>query len=60
MQFYFTRPIHKGDFVKGTGEDEQLIGLEGPLYSAWPADFTDKMIGKCVREGWVAFMATEV
>jgi hypothetical protein len=66
-QFYCTKKggVHKGDFLKGTGEEEELLLMEGtkekgPWLSAWPSEFTDKMIGKAVRMGWVAFMEKEV
>jgi hypothetical protein len=66
-QFICSKPggLHKGDFLKGTGEEEELLLMEGskekgPWYSVWPSEFSDKMIGKAVRNGWVAFMEKEV
>ena len=62
-QFYCIKKggVHKGDFLKGSGEDQKLLLMEGteekgPWYNDWPSDFSEKMIKKCIDEGWVVFM----
>jgi len=66
-QFYCTKKggIHKGDFLKGTGEDEELLIMEGtkekgPWYNGWPGEFSDMMIERCIDKGWIEFMDRKV
>jgi hypothetical protein len=66
-QFYCAKKggVHRGDFLKGTGEDEELLLFEGtkekgPWYTDWPGEFSDVMIEKCIDRGWVKFMEKKV
>jgi hypothetical protein len=64
-QFYCVKKggVHKGDFLKGTGEEEEQIMMEGtkekgPWYNAF--EFSDKQIEKCLANGWIEFMDKKV
>lgn len=55
--------VHKGDFLKGTGEEEEQIMMEGtkekgPWYNAF--QFSDTQIEKCLAQGWIEFMDIKV
>ncbi len=59
-QFICIKPggVKRGDLQKGTGEDEELILIEGtkekgPWYDL--ADFQDRLrlINTCIEKGWI-------
>ena len=64
-QFYCTKKggVHKGDILKGTGEEQELLIMEGtkekgPWMNAW--QFADDIIEKCIDNGWIEFMDKKV
>lgn len=60
-QFYCIKKggVLKGDILKGTGEEEELLIMEGtkekgPWYNAFA--FSDQIMNKCAENGWIEFM----
>jgi hypothetical protein len=64
-QFYCIKKggVLQGDILKGTGEDEKILIMEGtkekgPWMNAFA--FSDQIMEKCIDMGWIEFMDKEV
>ena len=65
-QFFVKKPggIKKGDFLKGTGEEDELLMIEGskekgPWYSASKCHDKQKLL-TCIYNDWIEFIEKEV